>query len=61
MSKRSPIQRTADNIIMAASQSMNQVYEAERTHGKCFNYRREVNMDVWIFEDRFELKVQRIA
>lgn len=59
--RRSQIQLTAEEIFLAANESMHLVMQEEKIHGKCFNYRREINTDVWIFEDKYELKVQRIA
>jgi len=55
----SRIQDIALQIIEAAEFEMDDVIRLEAEHGKCYNYRRSLDNDIWVFEDKFEYKVER--
>ena len=55
----SNIQRTANQILVAADTQMDQVIALEAEHGKCLNFKQYSSEDVWIFEDKYQLRIKR--
>lgn len=57
----SMIQKAVQEIYEAAEVEMDEIIALESEHGKCFNFRRFHDTDIWTFEDMYEHRIERKA
>ncbi|MCR5143709.1 MAG: hypothetical protein K6B67_00205 [Lachnospiraceae bacterium] len=53
------IQQTANQILEAAELDMDRVIELEIEHGKCINFHEYSTKRVWVFNDKYELHIDK--
>lgn len=53
------IQQAADEIFEAAEIEMDEVIRLEAEHGRCYNFYRLSEDDIWVFEDGYKHHITR--
>ena len=58
--EKSRIQLAVEEVYEAAETEMDEVISLQPEHGKCYNFFRVGDEDVWVFQDGYRHHIKRV-